>query len=131
MADTQRNLSCDVVTLAAGSKNLVIGNSGTINSNLTLSLNVVDDNRLINIVGSPVSLGNWFNQSVRDDAVISVAGISFTESANIAVGSVGGTKVGTATTQKLGFFNAAPVVQRTRYGSLACSCRVINQPICQ
>jgi len=34
---------------------------------------------------------------------------------NIILGSTTGTKIGTATTQKLGFFNATPVVQRSAY----------------
>src|SRR3990167_5330897 len=35
------------------------------------------------------------------------------DSRNIIVGSTTGTKIGTATTQKLGFFNAAPVIRQT------------------
>lgn len=34
---------------------------------------------------------------------------------DFAVGSSSGTKIGTATTQKLGFFNATPVVQQGAY----------------
>lgn len=36
---------------------------------------------------------------------------TFTDATNIVVGSTTGTKIGTATTQKLGFFNATPIVQ--------------------
>lgn len=36
---------------------------------------------------------------------------TITDAQNVAVGSTTGTKVGTATTQKLGFWNATPVVQ--------------------
>ena len=39
----------------------------------------------------------------------------YAEAANIALDTTTGTKIGTATTQKLGFFNATPVVQRTTY----------------
>lgn len=38
---------------------------------------------------------------------------TFADGFNLAVGSTSGTKIGTATTQKLGFFNATPVAQRT------------------
>jgi hypothetical protein len=38
---------------------------------------------------------------------------TFAEGANIATGATTGTKFGTATTQKLGFWNATPVVQNT------------------
>lgn len=44
---------------------------------------------------------------------MSVAGnITLTDAKNIIVGSTNGTKIGTATSQKLGFFNATPVVQQ-------------------
>lgn len=36
------------------------------------------------------------------------------EAANIVVGTATGTKIGTATTQKLGWYNATPVVQQTQ-----------------
>jgi 2-keto-3-deoxy-6-phosphogluconate aldolase len=36
---------------------------------------------------------------------------TFTEATNITLGTVTGSKIGTATTQKLGFFNATPIVQ--------------------
>lgn len=39
---------------------------------------------------------------------------TFTDATNIVVGSTTGTKIGTATTQKLGFYNATPVVQQTQ-----------------
>jgi len=38
---------------------------------------------------------------------------TFADGANIIAGTTTGTKIGTATTQKLGFFNSAPVVQPT------------------
>ena len=39
--------------------------------------------------------------------------VTFAEAANITTGATTGTKIGTATTQKLGFWNATPVVQNT------------------
>ena len=44
-------------------------------------------------------------------AGINTAGFTMNDAANIAAGTSTGTKVGTATTQKLGFWNATPVVQ--------------------
>jgi hypothetical protein len=38
---------------------------------------------------------------------------TFAEGANIATGATTGTKIGTAATQKLGFWNATPVTQNT------------------
>lgn len=37
---------------------------------------------------------------------------TFTDAANVILGTTTGTKIGTATTQKLGFFNTTPVVQQ-------------------
>ncbi len=39
--------------------------------------------------------------------------VTFAEAANIATGTATGTKIGTAATQKIGFWNATPVVQNT------------------
>lgn len=43
----------------------------------------------------------------------------FADGINIAVGTTTGTKIGTATTQKLGFWNTAPIVQPTTAGAAA------------
>ncbi len=44
-------------------------------------------------------------------AYLPLAGGTMTDGANVVLGSTTGTKIGTATTQKLGFYNATPVVQ--------------------
>lgn len=44
----------------------------------------------------------------------STGGITITDATNVVLGSTTGTKIGTATTQKLGFYNATPVVQQTQ-----------------
>lgn len=43
--------------------------------------------------------------------VLSVGAVTLADAGNIVVGSSTGTKIGTATSQKLGFYNATPVVQ--------------------
>ncbi len=43
--------------------------------------------------------------------------LTMTDGNNIAVASATGTKIGTATTQKIGFFNATPVVQQNTTGT--------------
>ena len=40
-----------------------------------------------------------------------LAGGTLDDGANVALGSTTGTKIGTATTEKLGFFNATPIVR--------------------
>jgi hypothetical protein len=44
--------------------------------------------------------------------------LAMTDGHHITTGTTTGTKIGTATTQKIGMFNAAPVVQATRVGQL-------------
>jgi hypothetical protein len=46
-----------------------------------------------------------------DWAINSSGHLVATEARNVILGTVTGTKIGTATTQKLGFWNSAPVVQ--------------------
>lgn len=55
-------------------------------------------------VSGDVNVGD--DLSVADDFTIADGG-------NVIVGSTTGTKIGTATTQKIGFFNKTPVVQPT------------------
>lgn len=45
--------------------------------------------------------------------------VTISDAKNIILGSTTGTKIGTATTQKLGFFNATPVVQPSSTGETA------------
>jgi len=45
------------------------------------------------------------------------AGLTFADAKNIVVNATTGTKIGTATTQKLGFYNATPVVQPATTGT--------------
>jgi hypothetical protein len=42
---------------------------------------------------------------------VTTAGVDLADAGDITVGTTTGTKIGTATTQKLGFYNATPVVQ--------------------
>lgn len=42
---------------------------------------------------------------------------NITEAKNVILGTTTGTKIGTATTQKLGFWNATPIAQKTGYGT--------------
>lgn len=51
--------------------------------------------------------------SVSKFLVNNAGSLTLADAATIAVGTTTGTKIGTATSQKLGFFNATPVVQQT------------------
>ena len=46
-------------------------------------------------------------------------GFTLADAQDVAVGTTTGTKIGTATTQKIGFFNATPVVQQSSTGTAA------------
>jgi hypothetical protein len=47
--------------------------------------------------------------------VLTPTALTLSDAVNIVLNTTTGTKIGTATTQKLGFFNATPVVQRSAY----------------
>ena len=52
---------------------------------------------------------------------LTVGSATVADGGNVVLGSSTGTKIGTATTQKLGFFNATPVVQQTMGAATASS----------
>jgi hypothetical protein len=54
-------------------------------------------------------------------------GLTVTDANDIALGTTTGTKIGTATTQKLGFYNATPVVQPTAVADATDAATVITQ----
>lgn len=59
---------------------------------------------------------------------ITSAGVmQIADASNITVGTTTGTKIGTATTQKLGFYNATPVVQPTAVADATTTVDVITQ----
>jgi hypothetical protein len=54
-----------------------------------------------------------FNAQASAPLVIGGTSLFVSDGVSIALGTTNGTKIGTATTQKIGFFNAAPVVRPT------------------
>jgi hypothetical protein len=52
-------------------------------------------------------------QHFLEGLLLGTRDVALAEGADIAVGTTTGTKIGTAAAQKLGFFGATPVVQRT------------------
>ena len=58
-----------------------------------------------------------------------ISGATIADGTNIALGGTTGTKIGTATSQKLGFFNSAPVVQQTGAGTLVTGATAVNTAI--
>ena len=67
---------------------------------------------------------NGANERLR----VSATGlITIADALNIAVGTTTGTKIGTGTTQKIGFFDATPVVQQTAVADATDAASVITQ----
>lgn len=59
------------------------------------------------------ALSNLGLRASGSSAPLAIAQLTIADASNIVLGSTTGTKIGTATTQKIGFFNATPVVQQT------------------
>src|SRR3990172_10485507 len=55
---------------------------------------------------------------IKTDRYVFEKLIQIADGRNIQLGLTTGTKIGTATTQKLGFFNQTPVAQQTDFGSM-------------
>lgn len=63
--------------------------------------------------GAAITVGTIPSTDITGLNFLPLAGGTMTDGANIAVGTTTGTKIGTATNQKIGFFNATPVVQQS------------------
>lgn len=80
-------------------------NAANSGNGATLSLSNADT---FNIIGSGAIA---FNAQGGGPLVIGSSTLFLTDAVNMNIGSTAGTKIGTATTQKLGFWNTTPVVQ--------------------
>ena len=77
----------------------------TVRAELSTGLSGKSNTEHTHVIGDVTSL------QAALDAKLALAGGTLTDGASIVVGAITGTKIGTATTQKLGFFNATPIVQ--------------------
>jgi len=67
--------------------------------------------------GLAINTQSYINGNLRvGSAVAPSAALDFADAKDIAFGTTTGTKIGTAANQKIGFFNAVPVVQQTKAG---------------
>jgi len=99
------------------------GNSGDFSNSIlrvgnSFDMQVTSAGALTFRTGSPVTE----RLSISSTGLFTIA-----DALNIAVGTTTGTKIGTATTQKLGFFNSAPVVQPTAVADATDAASVITQ----
>lgn len=74
---------------------------------VTIGLRASSSNPPLNMGTGALTCGN-----------VACSQITITDANNIVIGTTTGTKFGTGTTQKLGFWNATPVVQNTGWGSI-------------
>jgi hypothetical protein len=71
---------------------------------------------LINTPATGLTIFNTDNNTINQrtsSAWVDLVSSSNYDGLNIAFGTTSGTKIGTATTQKIGFWNATPIVQPT------------------
>ena len=73
------------------------------------------------------SSGSSANTSTERMRIDSTGLATLADAINIAVGTSTGTKIGTGTTQKIGFYNATPVVQQTAVADATDAASVITQ----
>ena len=76
----------------------------------------------------PNTSPNGFTGNITLNGNVTISGlVSLPNSSNIQLGTGAGTKIGTATTQKIGFYNATPVVQPTAVADSTDAPSVITQ----
>jgi hypothetical protein len=69
-----------------------------------------------------------FTGNISLNGNVTISGlVSLPDSSNVQLGTGAGTKIGTATTQKIGFYNATPVVQPTAVADATDAPSVITQ----
>ncbi|HET7302777.1 MAG TPA: hypothetical protein VFI74_05610 [Candidatus Saccharimonadales bacterium] len=118
------NLGTVTITAASGDA-LTIDSSNPANTIVRLKNKGAEKGALYNISGSTdvtlrsqgdlVLVAN--NAATASSFRLSSTSVGFSDGLNFAVGTTTGTKFGTTSTQKLGFFGATPVVRPTVSGS--------------
>jgi hypothetical protein len=108
---TWSNYNGIVFSNAAGTP-FAMGTSASIGGSTTIALG-----------GAITNFSTFAGASV----VVSSTVATLKDTLDIAVGTTTGTKIGTATTQKIGFFNATPVVQQAAVADATDAATVITQ----
>jgi hypothetical protein len=76
----------------------------------------------------PNTSSGGFTGNITINGNITISGlVSLPDASNVQLGTGTGTKIGTATTQKIGFYNATPVVQPTAVADATDAASVITQ----
>jgi hypothetical protein len=77
--------------------------------------------------GTNVTITNSYSFFVNAGASYFGGNLQIADTANIVLATGTGTKIGTATTQKLGFFDKAPVVQPTAVADATTEAEAVTQ----
>ena len=96
----------------AGTVNGLTLTGGTITSSGTITLGGTLD------LSSPPAIGASAAAAGTFTTLTANTSLTMADAANIVVNTTTGTKIGTATSQKIGFFNQAPVVQPAGTGTV-------------
>ena len=96
-------------------------NSGTENGRIDFR------NALLDIKTSKSSPITFSPNAVEKFRIAPDGTLTIADAGNLAVGSTTGTKIGTATTQKLAFYNATPIVQRAAAAQAAVATTAATQ----
>ena len=76
----------------------------------------------------PNTSSGGFTGNITINGNITISGlVSLPDASNVQLGTGTGTKIGTATTQKIGFYNATPAVQPTAVADATDAASVITQ----
>lgn len=85
---------------------------------VTVANAATGNNPTLSATGGDTNIGLTFTPKGTGSILLN-GPISITEAKDIVLGTTTGTKIGTAANQKIGFFNATPVVQRTHIADAA------------
>lgn len=99
---------------AGGAKSATTNQNG---GNLTLSPGAATGTGTASTIIQAVGGGSSGSttKSASTVATFAITAVTFVDAYNVIVGSTTGTKIGTATTQKIGFWNATPVIRPSAY----------------
>lgn len=110
-AITFTGISANITKTAAGASSKIMDLQ--LNGSSVFTVNSANTGDLFTVLNS--SAVTMFG--VSDTAVTVNKDLNIGDAINVVVNNTTGTKIGTATGQKLGFFNATPVVQRSTTGT--------------
>ena len=110
-AITFTGISANITKTAAGASSKIMDLQ--LNGSSVFTVNSANTGDLFTVLNS--SAVTMFG--VSDTAVTVNNDLNIGDAINVVVNNTTGTKIGTATGQKLGFFNATPVVQRSTTGT--------------